>query len=301
MTGDESTYPLVSVIVPCYNYARYVGDAISSILEQDYPNFELIIVDDGSSDDSLEVIDKAVRDLRAKSLVRHIEVINQENSGVSAALNAGISRSKGEFVATFDADDVMVPGRLSLQVDYLKDQPAVGCLGGRAVRIDDQGNLLDNKVKEKGVCSYDFEAALACALVVGGNLAMYRREALLVVGGYDPEIKIQDFQMTLRIAHAGYRVDVLPETITLYRKHPGSLSSHYKSELIYGMQLIELYKDYPGYESAMARLLVKAMRFAVTEDKTFAWSLLRKIPLRQWDTKTWKRIRHLLFKAGKRN
>ncbi|WP_150299578.1 glycosyltransferase family 2 protein [Pseudomonas profundi] len=292
--------PLVSVLVPCFNYARYVGDAIASILQQDYPNFELVVVDDGSTDNSFEVINEAVRVYGKESLVRNVEVISQENAGVSAALNAGLARANGEFIATFDADDLMVPGRLGLQVAYLKNNPSVGCLGGRAARIDEKGNLLANKIKDKGVSSYDFEAALACALVVGGNLAMYRREALTLVGGYDPDIKVQDFQMTLKVAHAGYRVDVLPDTITLYRKHHGSLSSQYRSELEYGLKLIELYKSYPGYESAKARLLVKAMRFAVTDDKSFAWSLLRQIPFKQWDVKTLKRVRYLLFKSEKR-
>lgn len=300
MQLNPTSEPLVSVIVPCFNYARFVGDAIASILEQDYPNFELIVVDDGSTDDSLDIIDKAIKDCAKASLVRNVEVVSQHNAGVSAALNYGLTRANGEFVATFDADDLMVPGRLSLQVAYLKDNPVVGCVGGRATRIDEKGNLLSSKTKDTIICSYDFEAALKCALVVGGNLAMYRREALAVVGGYDPDIKIQDFQMTLKIAHAGYRVDVLPDIITLYRKHHGSLSSQYKSELDYGIKLIETYKSYPGYESAKARLLVKAMRFAVTQDKSFAWSLLKQIPLRQWDLKTLRRVRHLLLKPEKR-
>ncbi|QJD60836.1 glycosyltransferase family 2 protein [Pseudomonas sp. gcc21] len=292
--------PLVSVIVPCYNYARYVGDAIASILEQDYLNFELIVVDDGSTDGSLEAINKALECHGKESLVKHIEVVSQKNAGVSSALNYGLDRASGEFVATFDADDLMVPGRLSLQVAYLKNNPAVGCLGGRAVRIDEDGKLLASKAKNKKVCSYDFEAALECALVVGGNLAMYRRDALDAVGGYDPDIKVQDFQMTLKVAHEGYRIDVLSDIITLYRKHHGSLSTQYKAELGYGIKLIDMYKSYPGYESAKARLLVKAMRFAVIEDKSFAWSLLRQIPLRQWDMKTLRRVRHLLFKPEKK-
>ena len=295
---DVKEYPLVSVIVPCYNYAGYVDETLRSVLSQDYPNFELIVVDDGSTDNSVQVIERALA-ANQESLAQRVEFIRQENAGVSAALNKGLAHARGDFIATFDADDIMPPQRLSVQMAYLREHSEVGCLGGVAVRIDERGELLPKKDKKRSVRRYDFSQALASALVVGGNIAVYRRDAIDKAGRYDPAIKIQDFQMTLKVAKAGFFVDILPDTVTLYRKHEGSLSKNYKAEYRYGLDVIAPYAEHPQYESAKARLITKALRMAVIYDKSYGWKLLRQVPLRQWDKQLLKRLRHLLLKRSK--
>jgi len=299
MDRNMTELPLVSVIVPCFNYATYVADTLRSVLAQDYLNYELIIVDDGSSDDSAQVIEQVLAEEQSGTLARRTKFIRQSNAGVSAALNTGLVHARGEYIATFDADDIMPAGRLALQLEYLMKHPEVGCLGGLAVRIDEQGALLPKKIKKRAVRRYDFAKALGSALVVGGNIAVYRRDAMDSVGGYDPAIKIQDFQMTLKVAHAGYFVDILPDVVTLYRKHDGSLSKNYKAEYRYGLDVIAPYVSHPQYESAKARLITKALRMAVIYDKSFGWSLIRQVPLRQWDRKLFKRLRHLLLKKSR--
>lgn len=298
-TSTKKIFPLVSVIVPCYNYSAYVADTLRSVLAQDYPNYELIVVDDGSSDNSVQVIEQVLAEQQSDTLACRIEFIRQSNAGVSAALNSGLVQARGEYIATFDADDIMPAGRLSLQLAYLMAHPEVGCLGGLAVRIDEQGALLPKKVKKRSVRRYDFSQALGSALVVGGNIAVYRRDAMDRVGGYDPAIKIQDFQMTLKVAHAGFFVDILPDVVTLYRKHEGSLSKNYKAEYRYGLDVIAPYASHPQYESAKARLITKALRMAVIYDKSFGWSLIKQVPLRLWDRQLFKRLRHLLLKKPK--
>lgn len=288
--------PLVSVIVPCYNYARYVGQTLHSVLAQDYPNFELIVVDDGSTDDSVKAISRALEGWERSSLARRVEFIVQSNQGVSAALNVGLKECRGQYVATFDADDLMTPGRLAIQVEYMERHPEVGCLGGETIRIDERSTQLPKKKKLRPVRRYDFAKAFASGLVVGGNIAMYPRAVLLEVGGYDPHIRIQDFQMTLKVANAGYLIDVLPEVVTFYRKHEVSLSKNYKAEYEFGLQAIAAYRDHPAYEAAKARLITKALRLAVTDDKAYAWFLLKQVPLRHWDRQLLKRFRHLLLK-----
>lgn len=302
MTNDNSNAveePLVSVLVPCFNYARYVGEALQSVLAQNYPNFELIIVDDGSTDDSAHVIQRILKDVQIYSLVRRVKFVRQANQGVSAALNTALAYARGEYIATFDADDLMPPGRLSLQVNYLRRQPMVGCLGGVAIRIDEQGRQLQPKRKKRKVRRYDFSQALAVALVVGGNVAIYRREAMEKAGGYNPDIKIQDFQMTLSVARAGFFVDTLPEVVTFYRKHGDSLSKNYKAEYRYGLKVIEPYSAHPSFESAKARIITKALRMAVVHDKAYGWSLIRQVPLRQWNRQLLKRLRHLALKKSR--
>src|SRR5690606_17410281 len=178
MDRNMTEFPLVSVIVPCFNYATYVADTLRSVLAQDYLNYELIIVDDGSSDDSAQVIEQVLAEEQSGTLARRTKFIRQSNAGVSAALNTGLVHTRGEYIATFDADDIMPAGRLALQVEYLMKHPEVGCLGGLAVRIDEQGALLPKKIKKRAVRRYDFAKALGSALVVGGNIAVYRRDAM---------------------------------------------------------------------------------------------------------------------------
>ena len=294
--ASTGRYPLISVIVPCFNYGAFVAECIYSVLAQTYPNFELVVVDDGSTDNSVEVIEAAIAQGVPGSFVRRVEFIRQANQGVSAALNAGLAIAAGEYVATFDADDVMVAGRLAVQVGYLRDRPEVGCLGGQTITIDETGKLLPRKNKKRSVSQYTFDDVLAQALCVGGNIAVYRREAIERVGGYDPSIKIQDFQMTLKIAAAGYRIDILPDVVTFYRRHGDSLSKNYIAEYRYSLQVIQPFADHPRYESAKARLICKALRLAVVHDKRFAWALFRQVPARQWDRQLLRRLRHFLIK-----
>lgn len=291
-----SINPLVSVIVPCYNYADYVGEALASVLQQDYPNFELVVVDDGSTDNSTDRILAALNGWQRSSCASRVEFLRQTNQGVSAALNAGLALARGDYVATFDADDLMAPGRLRLQIDYLQSHPEVGCVGGIAMRIDQQGELLPKKKKKRAVRRFDFSQALAQSLVVGGNLAVYRRDAMIAVGGYDPLIRVQDFQMTLKIARAGYFIDILPEVVTLYRKHGVGLSSNYLDEYRYGLQVLDAYADHASYQSGKARLLTRILGPASIYNKRLAWHLIRQMPLSEWDRRFLRRLRYFFFK-----
>lgn len=281
--------PLISVLVPCFNREHYIEEALLSILEQDYPNFELIVVDDGSQDASVEKIE-ALRQRYAFQFYR------QANQGVSATLNNALSHARGEYIATPDSDDVMLPGRLSLQAAYLDAHPEVGCVGAQVIYVDSQGRRLKAE-KGTSVRRYAFDELLATAHAVGAPVALYRREALERAGGYDPQIRIQDFQMTLKIAHLGYCIDVLPDLVTLYRRHTGNLSkTAYKRQLDYDLMAIAPYRDHPRYKAGMACVINKALKQAVTSDKRYALSLFLMLPPWRWNRVTWRRLRHFLFK-----
>ncbi|WEJ71756.1 glycosyltransferase [Pseudomonas sp. PSE14] len=293
MAAAEGTveYPLISVLVPCYNRERYIEETLLSILEQDYPNFELIVVDDGSQDASVERI-------QALQQRFDFQFYRQANQGVSAALNTALRHARGELVATPDSDDIMMPGRLSLQANYMTDHPEVGCLGGRVVYIDADGKRLKGE-QRNGIRSYSFDDLLGHAIAIGATVAMYRREAIERVGGYDPEIRIQDFQMTLKIAHLGYRVEVLPDVVSGYRRHDGNFSkTAYRRQFDYDCMTVAPYRDHPAYLAGMTCIVNKALKQSVVGDKAYAWSLLLQLPPWRWNRVTWRRIRHLLFKFG---
>ncbi|MDH0746571.1 glycosyltransferase family 2 protein [Pseudomonas sp. GD03842] len=287
-------WPLVSILVPCFNHELYIEECLRSILAQDYDNFELIVVNDGSTDGSAAKIEALQR-------LHGFQFYQQPNMGVSAALNLALSHARGEFIVTHDSDDIMLAGRIRRQVSYMQEHPEVGLLGAKVIYIDSIGRPIKHKVaRQSSVQRWSFDQLLADAYAVGAPVAMYRREAIDHVGGYDPAIKVQDFQMTLRIAQAGYQVDILPDRVTLYRRHATNISkTAYKSQLVYDLKVIEAYRDNPAYEAGRLAIINKALKESVVTDKKFARGLFASIPVHRWNRLTWKRFRHFVFKYGK--
>ena len=134
---QSQSYPIISILMSVWNASEYLCDAIDSILNQTLRNFEFIIVDDCSTDDSADIIqDYANQDERI------VFISNKENLGLSASLNRGLKLAKGEFVARMDPDDIALPYRLEVQYEYLKAKPEVFVVGTQAVNIDKDGNDL---------------------------------------------------------------------------------------------------------------------------------------------------------------
>jgi len=282
----------VSVVAPSYNGSRYLAEAIVSIFAQDYPHFEVIIVDDGSTDGSFEM-------LQALQQQHDFQLYRQANQGVSAALNYGLQYAKGVYVATPDLDDVMLAHSLSVRVAYLEQHPEAGMVSANSRYIDENGAVLKDE-KRSTSSRYDFPDILRNARVCGAPTALYRMEALKAAQFYDPDIKVQDFQITLRITHLGYFVDVIPVLITLYRRHANNLSKRYKRMLEADMAAIAPYRQHPEYEAGKAQVIHKALKYAVLEDKRDALRLLRSLPARRWSKATFQRIKRLVLKWPRR-
>lgn len=127
--------PLVSVLIANYNYAHYIGEAIESVLNQTYANFEIVVCDDGSTDDSVQVIHSYIQ------FDSRIHLITKENGGVASALNAAFAVSKGDIICLLDADDIFETEKLAQIVQAYKKNPDVGFVTHRVLRINDQGNV----------------------------------------------------------------------------------------------------------------------------------------------------------------
>lgn len=279
--------PLVSIVAPCYNAEKYLEDALKSIFAQDYGNTEVIIVDDGSTDNSYAM-------LQALQSTYKFQLYTQPNQGVSATLNHGLKYAKGEYVSTPDLDDIMLPESVRIRAEYLDKHPEVGCVGALVIYMDSEGkNVKTQKLTE--IKRLGFDEILTNAIVVGAPVSLYRMDALKAAGFYEPNIKVQDFQMTLRIASQGYQIHVLPVSVTRYRRHPNNLSRRYKVLLDADMQAISPYQGHPGYRTGKTAILNKALKYAVVTDKKDAWRLLRSIPLLQFNKITFRRLKRLLL------
>ncbi|WP_052469187.1 glycosyltransferase family 2 protein [Pseudomonas massiliensis] len=282
----------VSVVMPCYNTASYVEAALKSVYEQTHPPYEVIVVDDGSTDETFQVLETLQRRWG-------FTLLQQANQGVSAALNLGLSVARGDYVITPDSDDVLLPEAIAVRSTYLDQHPGVGLVGGKVIYTNAQGAEIKREACQ-GIETYRFCDVMAQALAVGAPVAMYRMAALRAVDFYDPAIRIQDFQITLRLAHAGYGIACLPAYITRYRRHSASLSRKYRQQLDHDLAAIEPYRDHPQWPAARMAVINKALKYGVRQDPQMSWQLLRGVPLRQWNRVTVKRAKGLINGALKR-
>jgi len=201
--------PQVSIVIPVRNGERFLREALDSTLAQTRADFELIVVDDGSTDTTPEILaDTARRDPR-------VRVQQQVAAGLTAAINAGCAVAEGPLIARMDGDDVMLPDRLERQVAYLDAHPEVALLGGGIVLVDETGREID---REPGRPELDFlvRNELTHATV------MMRADAFRALGGYRLD-QSEDYDLWLRFDE-GYGVAALAEPVIRYRLHPAQFS-----------------------------------------------------------------------------
>ncbi|KAF0202274.1 MAG: hypothetical protein FD170_2000 [Bacteroidetes bacterium] len=223
--------PLVSILMPVYNGREYLRPAIDSLLEQTFRNFELIIVNDGSKDDSQDIID-SYNDARIVSL-------KQENQGVARSLNNGLKVAKGKYVRRHDADDISTPDSLQIQVDFLESHPDYVMVCNQQAFMTSNGKIAKNHRVPRNKffggkmlkdLTFDDFSASASSPVVHGT-ACYRKLEVLEAGCYRPEfIVAEDNDLWLRLLEKS-KIAVLSDCTYFMRIHGGS-ATHFHSEKI---------------------------------------------------------------------
>lgn len=211
--------PAISVLMSVYNGERFLAEAVESILNQTFRDFEFIIVDDGSKDKTAGILaDYAKRDAR-------VRVIPQENTGRSEALNNGMKVARAPLIARMDADDISLPGRFEEQMRFLSDHPDVGLLGGQAERMGPKGESLGpywplpTQDVELRDLMLRFSAFVHPAV-------MMKRDLVLELGGFRKALpEAEDYDLFLRISERA-RVANLPQQVLRYRMHLNQASLH---------------------------------------------------------------------------
>jgi glycosyltransferase involved in cell wall biosynthesis len=195
-------YPSVTAMVMCYNHARFVTECLESVRAQNYPNLELIINDDASQDDSVEVIKQWL----AKTDIRHRFLRSEKNQGLCRSLNRALSQAQGKYISGIAADDAWLPGKLLTQVEMLEQLPAsVGVVYSDAFQMDEQGRVLPERFIEAHRSFSTMPTGNLQALLWGGNFippmtTLVRRECYQAVGLFDESLYYEDWDMWLRIA-----------------------------------------------------------------------------------------------------
>ncbi len=212
------TKGLVSVIIPCYNYENYIGEAIESVKRQTYDNLECIIVNDGSTDNSLQVARAAIQgDSR-------FTLIDQVNQGVASARNCGAMASCGEFLSFLDADDRMLPNFLEELLKGLTQRSTLGLVYGKLALMDDAGNVRREKSNWPGKFRMDLQLDKKCQVP---SCNMMRRQAFMRAGGFRQHTApAEDAELWTRISLIGYDVELCTEDVVYqYRLHKRSATS----------------------------------------------------------------------------
>jgi glycosyltransferase involved in cell wall biosynthesis len=204
--------------MPVYNAERYVAEAVESILRQTFRDFELIIINDGSTDQSLQILRQfAAADQR-------IQLTSRPNTGCVVALNEGLALARGEFVARMDADDISAPDRLEKQIAFLRSCPEFVLVGSRVWLVDSEGEELRGFVDALTHEEIDGRLMKGDASVLVHPACMIRRETMIRIGGYNESLDIaEDLDMYLKLAEVG-RLANLSEVLLDYRQHPNSVS-----------------------------------------------------------------------------
>jgi glycosyltransferase involved in cell wall biosynthesis len=203
--------PTISVIIPTYNRAHLIGASIASVLAQTYTNFELIVVDDGSTDDTEQQV-HGFNDPR-------INYINQENKGRSHARNCALDLARGRYIAFLDSDDLFLPDKLALQVAYLDSHPHVGMVYTSAYCIDYSGNALSDRYLASVSGKIYKSIAFFRPVTITLPTVMARRELFAEVGGFDVQMhRFEDTDMWRRISKVTH-IAALPEFTCKLRTH----------------------------------------------------------------------------------
>jgi glycosyltransferase involved in cell wall biosynthesis len=278
------TGPLVSVIIPLYNGEKTLDETLRSVRAQTYANLEIVIIDDGCKDRSLDIV------AAHKALDPRIVLVHQANAGVAAARNHGLRIARGDFVAPLDADDLWHPDKIALQMQVILD-PAqeVDVVYNWYAAIDDDSRItgLSYACHWQGAV---FMEVLQHNFIGNASTPLMRREAVLACGGYDPGLRAQqaegceDFKLYLALAKS-YRYGVAPGYLTGYRTSSGNMSSN----VLKMLRSFELVVEPLVADDPSLKPVVELCRFYLVK-----WYLRRVLKARDW-AKTGKLLAKMIM------
>ena len=248
-----SNSPKISIIVPAYNEEKTVSNCIQSLLSLDYPNYEILLVDDGSTDQTYQ---QALKNKTDKLIILH-----QENKGKPNALNNGIRHSTGEIILTVDADTTLDKQALRKIADHFATNKNLGAIAGN-VKVKAEPTLINNLQSAEYATGINLvkkgQSQLGCVMVVPGPVAALKREAIEKAGYFSDETFAEDFDLTLNILKKGYKIEYEEEALA-YTDTPKNIEDLIKQRRRWyrGMiQVLDKHKDmYLNYKYGTAGII----------------------------------------------
>jgi glycosyltransferase involved in cell wall biosynthesis len=267
----------ISVVIPTYNYGRFLRDAIDSVLAQTYPALEVIVVDDGSTDDTPQVL---------AEYGDRIRVICQKNEGAGAARNAGIAAARGEYIAFLDSDDIMKAQKLERDMARFEGDPGLGLVHCGAESFDHAGKTLSVSLTGlEGWVALDLLALDREVIAASGGGIVVPKRVAEEVGGFDPRLqRSEDWDFCYRVA-VRYRVAFVPEVLVRYRLH--GQGSHLDIPRMEDGMLLALEKAFLSTDPAVQSLkghaygrlhrILAGCYFQSGQPGRFVWHLVKSL------------------------
>jgi glycosyltransferase involved in cell wall biosynthesis len=293
---DGQSQPRVSVIVPAYNCAGYLDQTLRSVLAQTFADLEILVIDDGSTDATGDV---------ALGFGDAVRYERQNNRGVSAARNRGLSLARGEWIAFLDADDLWEPRKLEAQMALADRRPAAGVIYCLNRYIDGHGAEIENYVRRIGVHRGETFVDLFCEFFLLTSATIVRRDVVQKVGAFDESLKVgEDYDFFLR-ALLRTELEVVEQPLLRRRVHPGSLSRQ-DHLLDAETDLATLYRFLERYPQLLRRDPRRVHRRLADYHFSHGWHCLeigrRAMAARQFRAglrheRSWRMIKNLLLCA----
>ncbi len=245
---------LVSIVMPAYNAGKYIGESIESVVRQTYPDWELLIVDDGSTDNTADVI----KPYRLKD--SRIKYFYQENSKQGAAKNLAIKHSKGEYIAFLDADDLWLKDKLQISMETISHS-ACSLLFTDCFIFDGAAPLNFSGVKTMGVgmAVYEGRSALLSFLhynKIPNLTVVVKKEALLQAGGFTNKIVAEEYEMWLRLLANGAVFKSIASPLSCYRVHDESITAQDRHATLEIIEIIKVFaKKHPDYKAEVQKIV----------------------------------------------
>ncbi len=266
MKKDKNNLPLVSIITPVYNRSKYVEETMRSILDQDYDNLEYILIDDGSTDNSSEVVHKVIATY--KNTKKRIYFFKQKNIGETKTDNNGFKKAKGEIISVVNSDDLLLPGAVTYMVKYLVEHPDVLATYPDMRIIDSESRqMFTGRAHE-----YDYRYMLKFFVCIVGYGAFFNRKALDLTKGRDPSFKyVADFDFWLRLGMYG-KLMRIPKVLAAGRSHPDSQTQYTNGDAMANEHIRLVKKTFANKDLPKEFLSLKRYSFSQTYLMAGLWS-----------------------------
>ena len=248
----KNKYPLVSVVIPCYNHEQFVQQTIQSVIDQTYENIELIIIDDGSKDDSVVKIQEFI-DLCEKRFTR-FEFRSRPNKGLSSTLNEALEWCEGKLYAPIASDDILMPYKTEIQVNEFlkyKDKNVVAIFA--AVKIFTKDVPLTPDLRAFNTRKYGFDDVFLRRSKLPAPTAMIVTEKVRQLNGYNVNTKIEDLDLWLKLTNEGGNLLYIDIALAFYRRHPENNSKNDKVMFESMNNILEGYSYHRFYEEALLK------------------------------------------------
>lgn len=237
----NNSNPLVSVVIPCYNHENFVQDSIQSVIDQDYENIELIIIDDGSQDGSVIKIQEMVESCKERFI--RFEFRSRANVGLSATLNEALDWCKGDFYSPIASDDMMLSNKILDQVELLIRNSEVVGVFGAVQKINEKNEKLDEIRQPDKI--FEFDDLIYTEHFLPAPTQMLRLNALKEIGGYIEGMIIEDWYIYLKILEKGNKILYKDDLYCYYRIHEGNTFSNPYSM---GLGYLQVLNEFRGHE-----------------------------------------------------